>query len=52
MIPSAVLVLAVALQIKLSLSNKFEKSLAYLKDVYTCFADLKKAYVSVSLGKL
>jgi len=48
MTPSAVFVPAVALQTKISLSQQiFEKSWEYVKNVYTFFVELDKAYVRV-----
>jgi len=44
MIPSAVFILAIALQNKISLQQIFEKSWEYAKNLYTCFDDLERAY--------
>ena len=52
MIPSAVFILAIALQTQISLSGNFEKFWEYAKSLYTCFVDLEKAYGRVHREKI
>jgi len=52
MIPSAVFILAIVLQTKISLSSKFfGKSWEYAKNFSTCFVDLEKAFDRVPREK-
>jgi len=52
MITSAVFILAIVLQTKISIQKIFEKSWEYAENLYTCFANLEKAYDQVPREKL